>query len=164
MKEGVDMARSAQPADLHILQGNPNNRTKKELYSRKKHEDQLTVGKDKINPPEWLDPTARSIFNQVKEIIITTGLITNADVDLIAMYSITVADLKNAELKILEIGRYADSPDGSLKVNSLMKEKRKIIDQMLKLQNELALTPRARASLAIAMSANEEDESDDEFD
>lgn len=159
------MPRVADSASLHLLMGNPNNKTKKELYSRKKNEEKLTVGSDKIDAPDWLAPTARRHFNRIKEVLADTGLLTNADVDLITAYAVTLADFQSIEGKINATARYTRTKQDGPKVNGLMREKRNIIAQLVKLQNELALTPRARASLAIAMGDNKGDEDDhDEFD
>ena len=158
------MARAAQSASLHILQGNPNNIDKKELHKRMKNEEKLSVGSDHIDPPAWLNEQARQNFFVVKTTIIGTGLITDADVDLIAAYATTLADLQDIEDELNSNERYVESATDGMKVNGLLKEKRNIIKQLTSLQNELALTPRARASLAIAMNGEDEGEGDDEFD
>lgn len=160
------MPRAAESASLHVLMGNPNNKTKKEIYSRKKNEEKLKVGNDSIEPPEWLIGAAQRNFHRIRDVLKETELLTNADVDLLVVYSITIADLQDIELKIKTVGRYDMDGLDNLKVNGLMKEKRNIINQLLKLQNELALTPRARASLAIVLGGASADdaEEDDEFD
>ena len=48
------MPRMAQSAYLQVLNGNPNNKTKKELNKRLKNEKKLSVSADNMKPPAWL--------------------------------------------------------------------------------------------------------------
>lgn len=49
------MPQNAKSAMLHIIEGNPNNKTKAELSRRKNNEERLKVSANNIDPPSWLN-------------------------------------------------------------------------------------------------------------
>lgn len=143
------------------MEGNPNNITKKELHKRKKNEDKLTLPRDKLIAPSWLTTTGTKEFNRIVEMMEPTQLLTNGDVNTLALYCDTLADYHAFDRKIKQKGYMMRD-----RVNPFIREKRNSAQLLDKLANELGLTPGSRASLAINMPDVEggEGDGDDEFD
>lgn len=150
------MPQHAKSAALHILEGNPNNLTKKELYRRKKNEDSLQISAAHISPPAWLSVSAKKEFNLLKALFSETTLLTDADVNLMAVYCDTLIDYQ-AAVRSTQKHRTIKG-----RINPMLREKQKLAPLLEKLGNELGLSPSARASLAINKPEPEEDD-DDEF-
>lgn len=150
------MPRTAKSAALHLLEGNPNNKTKKELFKRKKNEEKLAIESDKIIAPSWLDTGAKKIFETVVEVMKPTSVLTNADVDLIAIYSDTYYDYLSFKRRIKKMGVAVKG-----KVNPFVRQKQKAGELMNKYANQLGLTPAARASLAIHLAEDSEEGEED---
>lgn len=149
------MPRSAKSAALHLLQGNPNNLTKKEIFKRKKNEEKLEISSENVVAPTWLSPSAKKDFYRVKKILAPAGILTDGDVDLLAIYCDTLSDYK-AAVRSVKKSRTIKG-----KLNPFLHEKQKLAPLLNKQANELGLTPAARASLAIHMDDEVEDDDDD---
>lgn len=155
------MPQTAKSSLIHIMEGNPNNITKKELHKRKKNEEKLTLPRDKLIPPSWLTATGAKEFKRIVEIMEPTKLLTNGDVNTLALYCDTLADYHSFDRKIKQKGYMMKG-----RVNPFIREKRNSAQLLDKLASELGLTPGSRASLAINMPEGEDNEGggDDEFD
>ena len=57
------MPRTAQSAYLHVLQGNPNNKTKKELSRRIHNEERMQVSAKDMKPPFGISAGAEKSLN-----------------------------------------------------------------------------------------------------
>jgi len=152
------MPRTAKSSLLHVLEGNPNNVTKKELHKRQKNEAKLALPADNIVPPTWLSISAKKDFNKIVEMMSKTTLLTNGDVNTLALYCDTLDDYKSYSRKIRQKGMFMKG-----KVNPFIREKRNAGQMLDKLANELGMTPGSRASLAINMDEDNDDDQD-EFD
>lgn len=141
------MPRTAQSAMIHILEGNPNNKTKKELSKRLKNEKSLELSSDNIVPPSWLDSGAKKEFKRIVLIFSKSKLLTDADINLLAIYCDTLSDYKSCNTQIKKRGRMVKG-----RVNPFVREKRSLADLLDKYARQLGLTPAARASLAINMN------------
>lgn len=150
------MPRSAQSAMLHILEGNPNNKTKKELSKRKNNEKKLAVSAENVDPPSWLSTGAKKEFNRIKVLFSNTQLLTEADIVTLSIYCDTLMDYKACNVQIKKHGRMVEG-----RVNPFLKEKQKLADLLNKYANQIGLTPAARASLAINLNEDSGDDSDD---
>ena len=151
------MPQVAKSALLHIVEGNPNNKTKKELYRREKNEKKLAVAAENIDPPAWLTPGAKNEFNRVVKLFKGTTLLNEADIQTLAIYSDLCMEYKACQARLKKNGRSIDgkpSPDIRLKLQ--------ISQQISKCAKDLGLNPAARASLAINMT-DEKGDDDDEF-
>lgn len=151
------MPQTAKSALSHIIEGNPNNKTKKELFKRKKNEEKLTLTRDNLNPPLWLSKTGIKEFNRIVELMDKTQLLTDGDTNTLALYCDTLADYQSYSRKIRQMGMLVND-----KANPFIREKRNAAQLLDKLSNELGLTPGSRNSLAIGMQDDENDD-DDEF-
>ncbi|MFT8392388.1 MAG: phage terminase small subunit P27 family [Liquorilactobacillus ghanensis] len=150
------MPRTAQSAMIHLLQGNPNNKTKKELSKRLKNEKSLELSSDNLIAPSWLDTGAKKEFNRIISIFSKTKLLTDADTNLLAIYCDTLSDYKSCNRQIKKLGRTVGG-----KVNPFVREKRNLADLLDKYARQLGLTPAARASLAIRMNPDGGDDDED---
>ena len=151
------MPQNAKSALIHVLEGNPNNKTKKELHKRQKNEEKLALPRDNLKPPAWLTITGVKEFNRIVNLMEPTELLTNGDVNTLALYCDTLADYRSYSKKIKQKGIMMKG-----RVNPFIREKRNSAQLLDKLANELGLTPGSRNSLAINM--NSEEDTDDEFD
>ncbi|MCP8859448.1 phage terminase small subunit P27 family [Latilactobacillus curvatus] len=150
------MPRTAKSAMLHIMEGNPNNKTKKELQKRQKNELKMKLSADNLVPPKWLNESAAKRFTEITQIMAPTGILSDSDVDTLAIYCDTLADYKSHKNKVKQLGMFKDG-----KVNPFVREKRNTAILLNRYANELGLTPSARASMAIHMSDDEDGDEDD---
>ncbi|EFK79361.1 phage terminase, small subunit, P27 family [Ligilactobacillus salivarius ACS-116-V-Col5a] len=150
------MPQVAKSAMMHLYEGNPNNLTKKEIYKRKKNEEKLKVSSNNLNPPSWLEPGAKKNFKRIVELMEPTGILSDVDIDILAVYCDTYYDYLSYKRKIRKTGNLIEG-----KVNPLIREKRNAASALTKYANMLGLTPSARASLAIHL--DEESDDDDDF-
>jgi len=156
----VTLPQNAKSALLHVLEGNPNNKTKKELHKRQKNEEKLSLPRDKLEPPTWLTATGAKEFKRIVEVMEPTQLLTNGDVNTLALYCDTLADYHSFDRKIKQKGFMMKG-----RVNPFIREKRNSAQLLDKLAGELGMTPGSRASLAISMPAEiDGDDNNDEFD
>lgn len=152
------MPRQAQSAIIHILEGNPNRKTKKELKKREKGEKRLAVSAENIDPPAWLTPGAKKEFNRIVKLFAKTQLFNEADIGELAIYADMLMEYKSCNARLKKHGREHDgkpSPDIRLKMQ--------LAQQIDRLARNLGLTPTARASMAIHTPEEEVDKSDDDF-
>lgn len=152
------MPRTAQSAMIHILEGNPNNKTKKELYRRQKNEAKLAVSNKSILAPPWLSTGAKNEFNRIKVLFETTDILTEADINILAIYCDTLMDYKSFKAQVKKHGIMIGG-----KINPAIREKQKSAELLNKLANQLGLTPTARASMAINLGSRGESSDDEEF-
>ncbi|GKT04456.1 phage terminase small subunit P27 family [Furfurilactobacillus entadae] len=155
------MPRTAKSAALHLYEGNPNNLTKKELYKRQKNESKLKVSQANIDPPSWLNMTAKNEFKRITALMAETDVLTEADIGILALYCDTYADYLAYRRQIK-----ANGMQSSGKLNVFIREKRNAAQLLDKLGSELGLSPGSRASLAIRMNDDSSGKADehDEFD
>lgn len=153
------MPRAAKSALMHLHEGNPNRLVKKEINRRAKNEEKLRVSDDKLEPPTWLESSAKKHFRMIVDVMKPTKVLTNADVDLIALYCDTYYDYCSYKRKVRQTGMVNNDTG---KPNPFIKEKRTAATALVKYANELGLTPSARASLAINLD-DKSDGDDDEF-
>lgn len=150
------MPQNAKSAMLHIIEGNPNNKTKAELSRRKNNEERLKGSANNIDPPSWLNTGAKKEFLRITELFKPTEVLTEADINVLAIYCDTLMDYKSYNTQIKKHGRF---PKG--RVNPAIREKQKTADLLNKYANQLGLTPSARASMAIGMKDSDNDNDDD---
>lgn len=144
------MPRQAQSALLQILNGNPNNKTKKELNKRLKNEKSLLVSAKNIVPPAWLNATAKKEFNRVVKLFKDTTLLNEADIFTLTNYADLVSEYRMCTLRLNKNKRFIDG-----KLNPDLRLKVKLSAEIDKLTKNLGLTPAGRASLAIKSTSKE---------
>lgn len=159
------MPRKAKSAIQQMMDGNPNNRTSKELYKRAKNEKRLEFGNEKLVPPSWLSSGAKNVFKQIVDTYKDTSFLNDADLITLAQYADWYSEYKACNTRLKKNGRSVDGkPSGDLRL------KLSISAELDRLAKELGLTPASRASLAIHLNSDsnsdtaDHDEFDDEFD
>lgn len=150
------MPRTAQSAYMQMLEGNPNNKTKKELSKRSKNEKKLSVSAENMIAPSWLSRGAKNEFNRIVGLFQDSGILNEADIGELAIYCDALSDYKALGRIIKKHGRSAYGD-----VSPFLKEKRQLLDKLDKLARSLGLTPAARASFAINLK-NDDSGGDDE--
>lgn len=152
------MPRSAQSAYLQILEGNPNNKPKKELHKRLKNEKKLNFGTENLVPPNWLSSGAKKVFKQIVDLYSDTTFLNNADVVTLTQYCDWYSEYLACNGRLKKHGKSKDgkpSPDLRLKLQ--------ISGELDRLARELGLTPAARASLAIHLNDESDEKDEDDF-
>lgn len=139
--------RKAKPIMLQLLEGNKNRLTKSEIEARKAAEAKIKPNADKVTPPSWLSNDAKEIFNKSVEELIQVELITNVDVEQLAVYSRAVAEFAKESQK--------DEPDET-KLDKLSK-------QIKSWSIEFGLTPSSRAKLAMPKEEEKEKTVEEQF-
>ena len=102
------MPQAAKSAMMHLYEGNPNNLTKKEIYKRKKNEEKLKISSNNLKAPSWLEPGAKKNFKRIVELMEPTGILSDVDVDILAIYCDTYYDYLSYKRKIRKTGNMID--------------------------------------------------------
>lgn len=156
------MPRTAQSSYLQLLNGNPNNKTKKELYKRTKNEKRLQVSAVNMSPPAWLASGAKKEFERIINLYQESKLLNELDINTLAIYCDLLMEYKSLNASLKKHGKTFN--DGvKYDVSPIFKEKRQLAPQIDKYARQLGLTPAARASLAINLSDDSGDNNDDDF-
>ncbi|PEA24593.1 phage terminase small subunit P27 family [Bacillus cereus] len=147
------MGRKAKPINLHVLEGNTNRLTKAEIERRLDAEKQLQAKKDKVTPPEWLDPVAKKEFERIASELLELDIITNVDVNALATYCDAYSDYVGCTKIIQEEGLLVEYTNKAAETNKvphpLLTKKKQLHEQMKALAVEFGLTPSARAKIVM---------------
>jgi P27 family predicted phage terminase small subunit len=154
------MGRNAKPIKLHLLEGNKNRLTKKEVEQRLEAEKKLQPKKDKIKPPTWLDSIAKKEFKRIAGELMELDLLTNVDVNALAAYCDAYSDYIKCTKIIQEEGLMVEYTNKAAETNKvphpLLTKKKQLHEQMKSLAAEFGLTPVARAKLAMPKQEKKE--------
>lgn len=147
------MPRKAKPIELHLLDGNKNRKTKKEIEHRKKAEAALKPGSDNIKPPSWLCKSGKKVFEELAGELTKIDLVTNIDVYAMARwahcyikYQECAAIVNKDGVEVLKANSAGFPVAGPHQLLSTMKQ---LNEQMTKLESEFGLSPASRAKLAM---------------
>jgi phage terminase small subunit len=90
------MGRNAKPIQLHLVDGNPNRLTKRQIADRKSSE--IKIGEKKLRPPDFIkaDPVALKKFREVVRLYSDIDFITSADACIIGRYCKTFSEYVRA--------------------------------------------------------------------
>ncbi|WP_031405284.1 phage terminase small subunit P27 family [Geobacillus vulcani] len=160
------MGRNAKPIHLHLLEGNKNRLTKKEIEQRLETEKRLKPKKDKIKPPSWLDDVAKKEFKRIAKELMELDLLTNVDVNALAAYCDAYSDYVKCTQIIQEEGLMVEYTNKAAETNKvphpLLTKKKQLYEQMRSIASEFGLSPAARAKLAIPKSEEHQQKSEEE--
>lgn len=147
------MGRNAKPLQLHLLEGNKNRLTKKEIEKRQELEKSIVFKDDNIKPPSWLNKEARKQFKRVVDEFKSNDLLKNVDVHSIALFCDAYADYIECSRLIQEEGLMVEYTNKAAETNKvphpLLTKKKQLFEQMQKFMSEFGLSPIARARLTI---------------
>jgi P27 family predicted phage terminase small subunit len=154
------LGRKAKPIQLHLLQGNKNRLTKKEIEERQQAEGRLKPKADKVKPPSWLDTVAKKEFRRIVSELEEIELITNVDVVALATYCDAYSDYVKCCKLIAEEGLMVEYTNKAAETNKvphpLLTKKKQLHEQMKSLATEFGFTPAARAKIAIPKQQQKE--------
>jgi P27 family predicted phage terminase small subunit len=108
---------------------------------------------DAINPPEYLSQAARLHFLETRALLADANVLTNADVDALALYAQAFATWRKAIEKINELGEVVEVLVNERvvlgEVNPWVKIGRDAFAQVRQYQQELGITPSARTRVKV---------------
>lgn len=125
------------------------NLTKEEYEGRKKQEERLRGGTDKIKPSKRLDIEEKKIFRFIVSELKESGILTNVDTYLIEICSSALKEFWESKERLKK--DYTDT--------AALKLRKECFSEYCRCCNELSLSPQSRAKLAnINMLAQQEKE------
>lgn len=144
--------RKAMPVNLLLVNGNKNRIPKAEIDARRKAEERIKPKADKVKAPKQLSASTKRIFNRLAQELQATELITNVDVEPLALYCWAYT-----QWETLSQGHPAFDEIGDPKVdangNQIIEYDYKNIDILFKqiksMGAEFGFTPASRAKLAM---------------
>ena len=107
--------------------------------------------------PAWLGDVAAAKWAQIHALLADRRLIDDRDRDAVALYCDAWQQLADANATIKKEGEYFTTEKGYVGLHPAVLKRRKAVDVIRKLGEQLGLTPRARTNLA---SANRPPKSD----
>ena len=131
------------------MRGNPGRR-------RIKNEVEPDVGD--ISCPSWLDSTARKEWQRCAPILEDLGLLTSIDVQPLAAYCQTYADLLAARRQIQRRGRYLTGSRGSMITAPWTRAAKDASDRLVRYAAEFGCTPSSRRGLEVRPMKSTDDE------
>lgn len=109
MAGNENSGRSAKPAIVHLLNGNPGKRNRKDLLQEAANPP-LPVEAPPM--PDWLDEDAQAEWARVVPDLVKLGLISSLDRQLLAQYCEAVSDYARWTVKIQQLNNSLASPGG----------------------------------------------------
>jgi P27 family predicted phage terminase small subunit len=147
------MPRKAKPIELHLLEGNKNRKTKKEIEHRQKVETALKPGSDNIRPPMWLCKDGKKVFKALAKELMSINLVTNIDVHAMARWAQCHVKYKDCAEIVNKEGVQVTKPNSAGFLvpgpNPLLITMKQLNEQMTKIESEFGLSPASRAKLAM---------------
>ncbi|MGQ0453800.1 phage terminase small subunit P27 family, partial [Bacillus sp. SS-TM] len=113
------MGRKAKPIHLHILEGNTNRLTKEEMKQRLESEKRWKAKSDKVRPPTWLDSVAKKEFKRIAGELLELEVMTNIDVNALALYCDAYADYMACTKIIQEEGLLVEYTNKAAETNKV---------------------------------------------
>src|SRR5690625_4321489 len=80
------MSKKRKSINLHLMEGNPNRLTKKEINKRLKHEESMRARVDNIAPPDRLNKKQKERFSEIANQLVELEIFDSLNVDALAMY------------------------------------------------------------------------------
>lgn len=147
------MGRNAKPIDLHLVNGNKNRLTKKEIEERKKREKEINFKADKIKPPKWLSNDSKKVFRQLVKEFEHNEMLKNVDVHHLALFADAFVNYIKCSEIIEQDGLMIEHTNKAGETNKvphpLLTKKKQLFEQLNKIMGEFGLSPASRAKLAI---------------
>jgi P27 family predicted phage terminase small subunit len=105
---------------------------------------------DPAGVPAWLGPVAAAKWAEIHALLADRRLIDDRDRDAVALYCDAWQQLSDANATIKKEGEYFTTEKGYVGLHPAVLKRRKAVDVIRKLGEQLGLTPRARTNLAAA--------------
>lgn len=153
------MGRRAKPVELLVLNGKKH-LTKEEIQKRRDAEAKLKPPADAVKPPSWLSKEARKVWKRVIASLDPLKIVTNADVEQLAMFCDAAARYAECSQIIAKEGIVIIGPKGPMQHPAAVAQA-KYATIVTRIGSKFGLDPSGRASLAISKG---DDEPQDEFE
>ena len=153
------MGRRAKPVELLVLNGKKH-LTKKEIQRRRDGEAKLQPPADAVKPPAWLTKEARKVWKRAVVSLNPLKIVTNADVEQLAMFCDAVARYAECSKIIAKEGIVIEGPKGPMQHPAAVAQA-KYAAIVARIGSKFGLDPSGRASLAIPKG---DDKSKDQFE
>lgn len=140
--------------------------TKKLKTEREEEEKKLKGNSDKIEkPPTWLSKNAKKEYRKIIEEIKNLDIVTNIDIDLVAIIADLFATIKECEKMIQEQGLFIEAKNSrgytQILENPAFKTKHKCEDMLKKYLAEVPIfSPSGRAKMSILSTQKKEEDND----
>lgn len=134
------------------VEDNKKHLTKAEKDARQKVEMVLSGNTDNVIAPDWLGETAQQIFLKVANDLLELRIVSNLDVDALAMYADAYASYLECVETIRDDGMMIENRFGDRIAHPMIAKQQQYFSQMSKIANEFGLTPASRAKIANALS------------
>mgnify|MGYP003879202887 CR=1 FL=1 len=141
------MGRRARPVELLVLNGKKH-LTKDEIQKRKEGEARLRPAADAVRAPSWLDKEAKKIWRRAVKALGPLEILTNADVDQLALFCDAAARYAECSRLIQEQGIIIETERGPMQ-NPAVAAQSKYASIVARLGGKFGLDPSGRASIAI---------------
>jgi P27 family predicted phage terminase small subunit len=152
------MGRKAVPIDI-LLQRKKKNLTKAEIEARRAAEAKIKPSSNQVKPPSWLDAAAKKEFKKLANELLQTELITNVDVNQLAMYCSTLSRYIE-----LQKGQEVEDPEtGDITIEFDEKKIDILFKQIKGMAAEFGFTPGSRAKIAIKPEKEKEKTAEEEM-
>lgn len=155
------VGRRARPIES-LLEHRRKHLTQAEIRQRKEAEEALRPPADKVRPPSWLGKAAKREFRRIVKVLEQTKLLTNADVDVLAVYCDALVRYAEASQAVEAEGVTVQGASGPIQ-NPAVLVATKYAAIMARLGPRLGLDPSGRASLAIPRKRETKDEFEEKF-
>ena len=162
-QEGKVLVIARPRKNVTALQGDY---SKEDMQGRLKHEKRLKGNSDKIIAPDFItyDEVAMMMFNQLVEELKASEVISNVDVDLLAVYCDCYSKYVQATkmLHIQELVELQENKLGALTkvTNPYIKVQNTYSDKMMKISSLFGLSPADRSKIAHLDPSDKEKEDD----
>lgn len=153
------MGRRAKPVELLVLNGRKH-LTKQEIQARREGEARLRPPADAVKPPSWLSKEARKVWRRAVASLGPLDILTNADVEQLAVFCDAVARYAECSRIIEREGLIVEGARGPMQHPAAVAQA-KYAAIVARLGSKFGLDPSGRASLAIPKG---EDKPKDRFE
>lgn len=135
--------RKPVPTELKILRGNPGQRP----LNAQEPRPALAAS---LDPPEFLDDEARREWASKAPMLERLGLLTEADLDTLALYCQTFSRWKQAQRQLARLGMVVQTSTGVIQINPWMSISNKAQSECQRLLIEFGCTPSSRSRVTVA--------------
>ena len=110
-----------------------------------------------LSPPQWLTGGAGDKWNELAPTLARNGLLTECDLDALALYCVTWARWREAEDAIGEHGSVTTAQSGYKQVSAPTTLAKQYRSDLLKLGDRLGLNPSVRGRIRVGDQPEEDD-------
>lgn len=113
---------------------------------------------DDLAPPDWLSEPGRNKWSELAPILASQGLLTDCDLDTLALYCTTWVRWKEAEEALQREGMTTTAQSGYQQVSPYYTIASKSQAELRALADRLGLNPSARSRISVQKEGSSEDE------